>query len=88
MHMETTQHQFTFVRLNLRHNKQFTDRGQDTRGNHRIIGQIVVENYLDIGARPHTAMVPAASPNARGFQKVELRERCRYHNEIGKYDDR
>lgn len=48
MHMETVQHQFTSLPLNLGHEEQLTHGGNDMCGNHRIIGQIVVENYLDV----------------------------------------
>jgi hypothetical protein len=61
MHMETAQHQFTVTHFNLCHNEQFAGRGKDVRCNNRVIGQIIVEDYLDIGSRPHPPMVHAKS---------------------------
>jgi hypothetical protein len=69
MHMETAQHQFTVTHFNLCHNEQFARRGKDVRGNNRIIGQIIVEDYLDIGSRPHPPMVHAKSARRDAISK-------------------
>jgi hypothetical protein len=79
MHMETTQHQFTFVRLNFRHNKQFTDGSEEVSCSHRIIGQIVIENYFDIGTGPHPTTLRAEVPKAMAFSrfgKAQIRPRA------------
>jgi hypothetical protein len=45
--------------LDLCHDEQFTERGEDAGCDDRIIGQIVIENYLDISRCPHPALIPA-----------------------------
>jgi hypothetical protein len=50
--MEPAQHQFTLVLLRFRHHEQFSQRRQYAHRGDRAIRQFVVENDLDIGARP------------------------------------
>jgi hypothetical protein len=49
------------VLRNFGHHEQLTGRGEDTRRNDPIIGQIVVKNYIDIGRGPHLAMITSCA---------------------------
>jgi len=51
--MEPTEHQFTLVLLRFRHHEQFSQRRQYAHRGNRAIRQLIVENDLDIGTRPH-----------------------------------
>jgi len=55
--MEPVQHQFTLVLLRFRHHEQFSQWRQYAHRRNRTIRQLIVENDLDIGTRPHRIII-------------------------------
>jgi hypothetical protein len=77
MRIETAQHQCTAVSLDLRHDQKLADGREDMDGDHRVIGQIVVENYPDVGCAPNAGMLQPNPPNAIRFFCADTARRQR-----------
>jgi hypothetical protein len=66
--MEPAQRQFTLVLLRFRHHEQAFQRRQYSRRDDRTICQLIVENDLDIGARPHLTILQDGLLNGNRYR--------------------